>query len=149
MSSGPTFHDLDFEVLKDQIARHSLIPLITTQIGIQNMKAANTNGRKEIGVIINASSAIVSSPMRSLALYGGSRAFTDYFTQSLGKAYLKDGIFIASLRQMQWETTDEAGFQAMAKASLKEVGDGIEIHGGTVNAAKQVVFTNVMSKIKG
>jgi short-subunit dehydrogenase len=52
--------------------------------------------RKEIGLIINVTTGIVTRPNQYLALYAGSRAFTDYFSQSLGKAYRKDGIYIAS-----------------------------------------------------
>jgi len=71
---------MDFNAIKEQIAKHAVVPLITTQVAINNMKENNTTGKKDVGVIINSTSGQVAKPNRNLPVYAGAHAFTDYFT---------------------------------------------------------------------
>ena len=143
------FEDLDFALIKEQVAKNAIIPLITTQVAIANMKTNNVSDKKEIGVIINSTTGIVSKPNRNLPVYAGAHAFADYFTQSLAKSQIKDGIYMASVRQMCWGNTDEKGYMKFAEDTLREVFLDKQIHGGLVNTMKANVYDRVIHKIKG
>ena len=74
------FESMDFSQIKEQVAKHAIVPLITTQVALANMKQNNTTGKKDVGVIINSTTGHVSKPNRYLPIYAGAHAFSDYFT---------------------------------------------------------------------
>ena len=50
--------------------------------------------KRKRGLIINVSSGIAKLPAATLATYGASKAFVDYFSQAISYEYENEGITI-------------------------------------------------------
>lgn len=111
---------------------------------------------RSTGVILNISSASGMLPVPLLTIYSSSKAFVDFFSQSLHEEYKTKGIFVQSvlpfyvatkMAKIRTPTLDKPSSKTFVKAAIKTVGLQSRTNGYLVHSLMAALLTLVPSWI--